>query len=533
MALLGCWGARAQPIPGLTLPSDDAAGEAASFGDDGAGAVPSAANAATSRGPGEATGLIGLAEPALRPTLTLDDVLVQAARGAADARVAVERVVQQEASLRRAWAAVLPTLGVGASYSLTCFGSGAAGLSCEDRTASFSDADAAERQAQLFEGLAATLELGAQVEPDPEKQQELLDQAAELRASAATIREQAANAKPLVVQPANMLSVSVALNVPLFNGRAFPLLFNAFDAVDVAKQAHGQVQTALRYSATRGYFGALTARKMIGIAARQVDSAAKHLEATRARVEAATHAPLALRRAELDLLRAKQQQTAARAAYDGAIAALGLVMGRGEAFDVTDPPPLPAPPDGDDQQLVARALAARADVAAQRLSLQIASRGELDAWMMFLPSVNLTASARGTSFTSGFVDEPVTGALGISAQLPLYDGGVRYAALKDGASRTREARIRMVELEERVRAQVRGNLRDVRDRETWLTLAGEAAAVARLAHEQAQAMFEAGVGTPLDVSDTSLAQFVAEGELARAELELQLSRAGLAYVLGD
>ncbi|OGQ18457.1 MAG: hypothetical protein A2138_04505, partial [Deltaproteobacteria bacterium RBG_16_71_12] len=463
---------------------------------DSAAATPSAAGTA-GRAPSEATGLLGLAEPGTRATLTLEEVVQAATHGAADARVAVERVVQQQASLRRAWAAVLPTLGVGASYSLTCLGSGAAGLSCEDRTASFTDPDAAERQAQLFEGLAATLELGAQVEPDPAKQTELLDQAAELRASAAEIRAQAENAKPLVVQPANVLSATVALNVPLFNGRAFPLLFNAIDAVDVTKQAQGQVQGALRYAATRAYFGALTARKMIGIATKQVESAGRHVEATRARVEAATQPPLALRRAELDLLRARQQETAARAAYDGAIAAIGLVVARGEAFDVTEPPALPSAPAGDDDTLIAQALAARADVAAQRLSLQIASRGELDAWMMFLPSVNLTASARGTSFTSGFVDEPVTGALGISAQLPLYDGGVRYAALKDGASRLREARIRMAELEERVRAQVRGNLRDLRDRATSLALSHEAAAVARLAHEQALAMFDAGVGTAL------------------------------------
>ncbi|MBI1948468.1 MAG: TolC family protein [Deltaproteobacteria bacterium] len=531
--LAGATAGRAQMVPGVTLPGDDFGDQGQSFGSEGATAPGAAPASATPRATGEASGLMGLAEPATREVLTLEAVLAAANQGAADAKVAVERVVQQEATLRRAWAAVLPTLGVGASYSLTCLGSGAAGLSCEDRTASFTDPDAAERQAQLFEGLASTLELGAQVEPDPQKQQDLLDQAAELRASAAQIREQAANAKPLVVQPANVLSATVALNVPLFNGRAFPLLFNAIDAVDVAKQAQGQVRVALRYAATRGYFGALTARKLVGIAERQVESAGKHVEATRARVEAATQPPLALRRAELDVLRAKQQATSARAAYDGAVAALGLVMGREQAFDVTDAPALPAPPGNDEATLIEAALAARTDVAAQRLSLQIAGRGELDAWMMFLPSINLSASARGTSFTSGFVDEPVTGALAVSAQLPLYDGGVRYAALKDGASRTREARIRLVELEDRVKAQVRGNLRELRDREASLGLSREAAAVAALAHEQAQAMFDAGVGTALDVSDTALAQFVADNELARAELELQLARAGLSYVLGQ
>lgn len=523
----------AQQIPGVMLPGEDGGEPSQSFGNEASAASTSTA----ARMPSEASGLLGLSEPPARATLTLDQVLTAATRDAADARTAVERVIQQEASLRRAWAAVLPTLSVGASYSLTCLGGGDAGLSCEDRTASFSDPDSAERQAQLFEGLAATIELGAQVEPDPAKQAELLDQAAELRNSAAEIRAAAANAKPLVVQPANVLAATATLNVPLFNGRAFPLLFNALDAVDVAERAQGQVQSALRYSATRAYFGALTAKKMVALAERQVESAGKHQQATRVRVEAATQPPLALRRAELDLLRAKQQLTAARAAYDGAVAALGLLMGRQEAFDVTEPAaeasPFVLPKSGEETALLDKALSARADVAAQRLSVQIAGRGELDAWMMFLPSVNLSASARGTSFTSGFVDDPITGTLAITAQLPLYDGGVRYAALKEGASRTREARINLQQLEDRVRAQVRGNLRDLRDREASLALAREAAAVAGMAHEQAQAMFDAGVGTSLDVSDTALAQFVADNELVRAELELQLARAGLRYVLGE
>lgn len=533
--------AQAQQIPGVTLPGEGDLEGGASFG--GSESRSTAASASTARPLGEAGGLLGLAEPTTRTALSLDEVLAAAARDAADVRSAAERVVQQEASLRRAWAAVLPTLSAGASYSLTCLGSGQAGLSCEDRTASFTDPEAAERQAQLFEGLASTLELGAQVEPDPQKQQELLDQAAELRGSAAEIREGAANAKPLVVQPANVLAATVSLNVPLFNGRAFPLLFNAVDAVELSRRAEAQVQAALRYSATRAYFGAVTARKMVGIAERQVESAARHREATRVRVEAATQPPLALKRAELDHLRARQQLTASRAAYEGAIAALGLVLGRQEAFDVADPGALPDPSAGDAAAgdaaagdaaaLIERALSSRADVAAQRLSLQVAGRGELDAWMMFLPSVNLNASARGTSFTSGFVDEPVTGTLSITAQLPLYDGGVRYASLKESASRLREARIALTQLEDRVRAQVRGNLRELRDRAESLALAREAAEVARLAHEQAQAMFEAGVGTSLDVSDTALAQFLADNELARAELDLQLSRAGLRYVLGD
>jgi outer membrane protein TolC len=83
-----------------------------------------------------------------------------------------------------------------------------------------------------------------------------------------------------------------------------------------------------------------------------------------------------------------------------------------------------------------------------------------------------------------------------------------------------------------VRAQVRGNARDISVREKSVALSQESVSVSRVAVEQAQAMFDAGVGTALDVSDTQLRLYVAETELLRAQLDLSLARAGLAFVSG-
>jgi outer membrane protein TolC len=79
---------------------------------------------------------------------------------------------------------------------------------------------------------------------------------------------------------------------------------------------------------------------------------------------------------------------------------------------------------------------------------------------------------------------------------------------------------------------VRGNARDIETKELSLALAKESAEIARVAVEQANAMFDAGVGTSLDVSDTQLRLFLAETELLRAEQDLAIARAGLAYVSG-
>jgi outer membrane protein len=270
----------------------------------------------------------------------------------------------------------------------------------------------------------------------------------------------------------------------------------------------------------------------VAVAETQLQQTEAHQKATQARVEAQTQPPLAARRAELEVLRSRQQVENARASYDTGIAALGLLIGRDEAFDVAEGGALPALSMTDLDELADKALAARPDVRMQRGALEIAERSVTDAWLQFLPSVNLLARASASSFTSGFVRDPVTGTLTVTATLPLYDGGTRYAAMKDSSSRVREETIRLRQLEDRVRAQVRGNARDIGVREKSVALSEESVSVSRVAVEQAQAMFDAGVGTALDVSDTQLRLYVAETELLRARLDLSLARAGLAFVAG-
>jgi outer membrane protein TolC len=488
---------------------------------------------AVSSAPTDASALIALPEPKDgRKVLSLDDVLAAAAADAFDVRIAAEHVVQQEANLRRAWSAVLPQLALNGAYTLTCSGGGKDIANCNDLTTVLVDPKQLQSEANLFDGISSLLGIAAAGTTDPGEKQKLLDQQAALDASSQQVREAAKLAKPVVVQPANVFAGSISLSVPLFNGRAFPLLLNAYDSVELAGKARDQVRDGLSYSAERAYFAALAAKKLVQIAQDQADSAHKHTEATRARVETATQPRLALDRAELDSVRADEGLEQAKAAYDIAVAGLGLIAHKQEAFDVADPTAASPAPKGSVDDLATLALAHRADVAAERLSLGIAKRSELDAWMMFAPSVNLVASAHATSFTSGFIQDPITGSLAITATLPLYDGGARYAALDDSASRIREETMREKQLEERVRAQVLGNVNDLPRREAALGLARRAADVAKTAHDQAQASFDAGVGTSLDVSDTELALVLAQNDLVKAELDLALADAGLRYVVG-
>jgi outer membrane protein len=481
----------------------------------------------------DAAGLLGLKEPQGDvPVLTLQDVIRTALDSAPDARLATQRVVQQDASLRRAWALLLPTLSVGAAYTHTCTG-GERGVDCGDRTASFADPEQVEQQSLLFQTLADVMGVAANAATDPAQAADFRARQLELETAANDIK--GADVTPVVVQPASQLSGQMTLSLPLFNPRAYPALLNAWDGQSAARLARDQARQALVLSVMRAYYAAVTAERLKVASARQVELANAQREAVAARVAANTQPILAEKRATLELLRAKQTLAQAGAAADNAIAVIGALMGRQERF-VLSPPAAdrqPAIDPADANRLVDTALQDRLEVKTQRTAVTIAERGTLDAWMQFMPSVGLTASARATSFTQGFVRDPVTGVLTISATLPLYDGGLRYASLDESTSRTTEERIRLQQLEDRVASQVRGNIRDVSVRIEANTLAQEALVVATEAQHQAQALFDAGVGTSLDLTETNVAVFAAETEALRAELDLAMARIGLRFAVGD
>ncbi len=484
-------------------------------------------------GVADAQGVLGLKEPAGgRATLSLDDALQRVAGSAPDARIALERIVQVEAQLRRTWAALLPTLSTGVAYTQNCT-AGDKGIDCADRSQNLVDQEQIDQQALLFQSLSDIAGVAADAAGNPDDEAAFRAQQADLQQAADDIKK--TDTQAVVVQPASQFAGQVSLTLPLLNPRAYPALLSAYDSVDAARLSEQQARQGLALSVVRAYYAAFTAQRLVGASEHQVEATTHQRDAVKARVDASTQPLLSLKRAELELLRARQALAQARSAADNAVAVLGGALGLDQMFVLVEPPAAVLPESitsQDAAHLVEQALGQRLELKTQRITLAIAERGTVDAWMQFLPQLGLTATARATSFTQGFVRDPVTGTLTLSATLPLYDGGIRYAAMHESSSRSSEERLRLRQLEDRIAAQVRGNLRDVGVRTEALALAQQSLDVAKDALTQAQALFDAGVGTALDLSDANLAVFVAETDALRAELDLATARLGLRWAVG-
>ena len=192
-------------------------------------------------------------------------------------------------------------------------------------------------------------------------------------------------------------------------------------------------------------------------------------------------------------------------------------------------PPNPVAPGGTDDALIATALRDRDDLAAARLALVIARRSKDEIWWRFAPTVGMFSSFRHSN-VSGLVGRNFQWAVGLSANVTLYDAGLRYADLRSADARIRAALLNLQRAEDGVRRDIRMAKLQIDAARLRVDRGDESL---RLAQEQvkvSRAMLNAGTGTAIEVNEAY--DRVADAELAiiRANLDrdlavLQLQRA--------
>jgi outer membrane protein len=396
----------------------------------------------------------------------------------------------------------------------------------------FVDEDQLQQQALLYRSLADLTEATSTLSSDRRQQQSSQERAEELRAVAIELEN--TEAESIVVQPAHALTGEVSVRFPIFNGRSIPLLLNAYDGVRLTKAATKQVQAALLYSVARTYYTASSAQKMKVLAHKQRQNALAHQRTVEERVELGVATRLSLQRAKLNVVRAKQSARDINHGYHMTLGALGALMGSDTAFQIVEPTAMASVEEAfSEEELLQRAFRNRPELYVQKLSLILADRGRTDAWMMFMPSLALVGRGRYNSNTSGFTSQPLTGSVMVTASVPIYDGGERYAALRESASRVREELLKSKELQLRIGQEVRGALQEVNVKKEALASSGQSVLLARETTQNAKNLYELGLATSLDVIDADLAVFFAELEEVQAQFSLEQTRIRLAYVLGE
>jgi len=311
------------------------------------------------------------------------------------------------------------------------------------------------------------------------------------------------------------------ISQPLFLARAISSIKSAYKSYDIASLSTENTTDYLLYSLEVAYYGALTAKKFVAIAKNAVDVRAEHLRVARAKFEVGDTPKITALAAEIALNQAEQDLKSAQNSLELSKESIQLLIGQRREFSLVAPKP-PGRPDVNMRQYIAQAIGKRRDLTAARLNLDLAEEAKADAWYRFLPSLVATGSLR-VADVKGFTNEYITWNVGLALSIPLYDGGLRYAYLDEAKSKIREAQAEIEQTRQSIDSEIRQLWLRLEMAEANLHKAHRAVELAKEQVELANASFNAGVSTHLEVLEANSSLFITEMTEAQQELNLQLA----------
>lgn len=432
----------------------------------------------------------------LGPVLTLDDAYRRAIERSPELRLLEQRIADAEVNVGRAWALLKPQLD--ATYTFTHSEPEPPEISFPNLTSD----DVVDNCKQGGDPVACITALQASLE-DPL----VLD----------------------LAQGDTHIAGSRITWSPL-NGRAIPLIANAYDSVDAERDRSRAQRQQLLMSVARAYYSSAATRHVIDAARRAVERAQGQLGLVEARASVGDSASLAMRAAEgaareaaLDLLRAEN-------AHRQSLLALWQLTASSDAPDVVDPP-VPEVPNGDRAALIALARAHRRDLSAADRAVAIAERAKDDVLWRLAPVVGAFGAYRYSN-VRGLGGQNSQWTLGVTATLQIYDGGLRYQDLRAADARIATAALTKQSLEARLEADVDRSLLALEGAELGIRRAEEGLALAESALLAAKAQFEVGAIRSVDLEEANDRVLDADVALIRARMERATAVLDLRFAVG-
>jgi outer membrane protein, multidrug efflux system len=335
-------------------------------------------------------------------------------------------------------------------------------------------------------------------------------------------------APAFVTPPQDTLAASASLQWNVLNPRAFYAVGTADLNVDVAKLAFSDRRRAIALSLVYSMLGTLAASRVAELNRVGLRAALERLALTRARLQFGQGTPLDVDRAQQDVAAARALLITGDEALRQSREALGAALG--------STTPIAAPGDlslDTFEAAVARTcrlnedLERRPDVVAARLRTEVAERGVHDAELMFAPYVSV-GSQLSTANTAILAPLTLWSAQAVLT-VPLYDGGVRYGAIKDSQAALKQARQALASARINAVVSAAQASRGVSVYEESRQVAQEQRDLASRIDQRTRDSYARGAGTSLDL--VLSAQSLRQAEIGLVLLEVQVGQARASAVL--
>ncbi len=337
-----------------------------------------------------------------------------------------------------------------------------------------------------------------------------------------------------IVQELYQHQLGASLRQVVFQGQALPTIRALRRLRESTELERERLRAEVLYAVATAFYSALALQGSLEIAERQLEGTASHLEVVRARHELEAANRLDLLRAEIDHRNAVEDLRITQASLASVKVALATLIGR--PHDEGDYTVVrPDEPDAGDMKIDAALEVARdkrADLAALDRQVTAADHLVTAARMAFLPSLDLSANARYSAVTGFLRDDNITWLATLNLTLPIYQGGQRRQQLQSAKLRVRQTQRARDNLADRMRQEVIQARLDLDAATAQLERLEGTSELARESLELARARFEVGAATSLEVTDATNRAFLAETQVLRGRLDLDMAVLTLGRAVG-
>lgn len=335
------------------------------------------------------------------------------------------------------------------------------------------------------------------------------------------------------VTPDQQYSATLSARKPLYTGGRVGLGEDiARESIDAARSGTDVARLSVSQAARSASYGVLRSVQLAGVAAAQVTALAEHVRNAEAMEEAGVVPHFDVVQARTELARAREQLISAQTGIEQARAQLRKVLALPQdmTLEVSDAPP-PEMPEGDLPELIDVAQANRPEVTAAETGVRIARLNRRLVGRDMAPTVALTGQY--TRQTAGaFSGEDYSWQIGVVAEKPISDGGVKRGKIISANARAEEAELQLQETQEQVALEVVQAWLSVQEAEERITTAEQGLVEARERRRMAQLRYREGLAAGIEVIDADTALAAAEASLVNAEYDKQLAVTQLRTAMG-
>ena len=253
------------------------------------------------------------------------------------------------------------------------------------------------------------------------------------------------------IMPQNAYTMTVSLGLLLFDGGRS---WNLYKGAKVNKQMTGNnlglTRQGILLAAAAAYYGVIKAQKEVELTRQYLQLAEKQLKVAQSRFRVGEVTKTAVLQAELDLLNSRRELIQKENELKIAKDKLSSLVGIEGDYQLTEPTPPPIPEEGLDE-LLRLALQNRLELRNNSLHQSLANLEMQNARGRFLPTISTQASFLRQSVR--FPSQEFA-SIGINVTVPIFDGGLGIAEMREAKSMQVQARLNRDRLVKNIELEV-------------------------------------------------------------------------------